>query len=54
MGKNVEKENYCGTCKYNFYDKEQKEFYCGNMNSDAYGFMVFYENGCECWEEKRK
>lgn len=45
-------EEICGTCKFNFYDKEDKRFYCDNEDSDTYGTPNDYEDGCENWEDK--
>ena len=46
----------CGTCFYNQRDwtnPKNPDFYCGNEDSDNYGYNTMYSDGCEDWEEKR-
>lgn len=47
----MSKEEICGTCKFNLYDKEDKKFYCDNNDSDTYATPNSYDDGCENWED---
>ena len=45
----------CGECKYNRRDwtnEQNPDFYCGNEESENYGYNTGYSDGCEDWEEK--
>lgn len=48
----------CGNCKHNKRDfsKPQNqgyiEFCCGNEQSDEYGVPTFFDDTCDCLEEK--
>ena len=48
----------CGNCKYNKRDfskpqnKGYAEFCCGNEESEEYGVPTFYDDSCDCFEEK--
>lgn len=46
-------EQCCGNCKYSGYDKEEKEWYCNNPESETYGILTAYGDGCEEWEERQ-
>ena len=43
---------YCSNCAYNSYDKERREFYCGNKNSENYGVETAYDDHCDEHKEK--
>lgn len=46
----------CGTCKFNRRDwtnPKNPDFYCGNEESDNYGYNTAYSDGCEDWEERK-
>ena len=48
-------ECVCGTCRWNRRDwtnPNNPDFYCGNENSDAYGYNTMYADVCDEWEEK--
>ena len=52
----METEKCCGTCYYNQKDwtnKNNPDFYCGNENSDSYGYNTAYADRCEDWEGKK-
>ena len=44
----------CGNCKYNKRDfyKGYAECCCGNEESEEYGVPKFYDDSCDCFEEK--
>lgn len=47
----------CGNCKYNQRDwinNNNPDFYCGNENSDNYGYNTDYLDSCEDFEEKER
>ena len=47
----------CGNCKYNKRDwtnKNNHDFYCGNEQSDNYGYNTAYLDSCDDFEEKEK
>ena len=45
-------EECCGTCKYHYYDIEDKEWVCDNKNSDYYSDYTSYSDSCEEYEER--
>lgn len=44
----------CGNCRFNRYDREKKDFYCGNRGSDSHGASTAYDDSCQDWEVKEK
>ena len=48
----MDKEQCCGTCKWNAYDKQFKDFVCVNANSEHCADFITYEHKCEEWEGK--
>ena len=48
----------CGNCSHNKRDyskpqgKGYMEFCCGNEESTEYGVPTFYDDSCDCFEEK--
>ena len=42
----------CGNCAYNSYDRELREFYCGNTDSDSCGSPTAYDDSCADFESK--
>ena len=44
----------CGECRFNTYDHEKKDFYCGNEDSENYGLFSAYDDGCSEGEEKQQ
>ena len=49
-----EEREVCGTCRWNRYDRESKDFYCGNKDGDNHGASTAYDDSCRDWEEKDK
>lgn len=47
------KEDCCGTCQYNRYDKEIG-FYCGNEDIYEYGLPTEYTDCCDDYESEEK
>ncbi len=43
-------DEICANCKHN--KKTQREFYCGNEESEYYGVPTAYDDTCEDWEGK--
>lgn len=46
-------EMVCEDCKYRGYDREKKEWYCNNQESENYGLLIEYADGCEEWEDNQ-
>lgn len=46
------KESCCGNCKYNRYDREDKQFYCNNEDIYEYGLPTSYTDCCDDFEDK--
>lgn len=42
----------CGTCRWNRYDRDSGDFYCGCDRSENEGASTFYDDRCDEWEEK--
>lgn len=42
----------CGSCTYSEYDREEGQWGCVNPESEGYGLLTAYDDGCEEWEEK--
>lgn len=42
----------CGTCKWHFFERENKDWACVNKDADDYTDFTEYEHCCEEWEER--
>lgn len=45
-------ESCCGNCKFNKYDRQDKQFYCNNEAIYEYGLPTQYTDCCDDFERK--
>ena len=45
----------CGTCKYHRCDRDTKDWYCDNLDSEYYADYTGYEDcpSCQDWEARK-
>lgn len=48
----MSREQCCGTCIYNNYNRQEGAWECINADSEGYGLLTAYDDSCEEWEEK--
>ena len=51
----MENERCCGTCTYHRngqINENEREWMCGNVDSDNCGAVTRYEDSCFDWEER--
>ena len=51
-GVQMDRNNYCGTCKYHRIDKNSGDWICTNPESEYFADYTDYADWCEEWEEK--
>ena len=42
----------CGTCKFHFYDRDDEDWVCDNLESECYMDFTGYEDSCEEFEAR--
>lgn len=45
--------NNCGTCKFHFYDKDDEDWVCDNLESWRYADYTGYEDSCEEYKSRK-
>ena len=51
-----DQEKLCSNCCWNRLDwtawKDDKQYFCGNTESDNHGVPTFFDDSCPDWEPK--